>query len=87
MDKKKTRKKINILIIDSLRIVVDKTVDIAIIPAEDGDIGVVSTHAPFLSVLREGDIRLQNDDQIEKIPVKSGIVEVLNDSVRVLIET
>lgn len=62
----------------------------ATFPGSDGSFQVLNNHAPMISTLGEGDIRLvrevnkKNEEQI--IRVSGGVVEVLNNTVTVLAE-
>ncbi len=62
----------------------------ATFPGSDGSFQVLNNHAPMISTLGKGDIKLLKDadkkmDEIHLI-VDGGIVEVLNNKVTVLAE-
>ncbi len=55
-------------------------------PGSDGLFGILNNHAPMIAALGEGDILLRsNGGQEEKIKVKGGVTEVLNNKIMVLV--
>jgi F-type H+-transporting ATPase subunit epsilon len=59
-----------------------------VLPAEDGDICVLARHAPLLTRLRPGLVRLANEFEAEQIFfISSGFVEVQPHVVTVLADT
>ena len=58
-----------------------------ILPGIDGDLGVLSNHAPLITALKEGSISIiKESGETETFETKGGIVEVLNNKVIVLAE-
>ncbi len=57
------------------------------LPGTAGRFTVLSGHAPLISSLTEGDIEYKIGDLKEKVHIKSGFVEVLEDTVSVCAET
>ncbi len=56
-------------------------------PGLDGSFEVLNNHAPMISALRAGDIRLKfEDDSEESFKIKGGVLEVLNNKMLVLAE-
>ncbi len=57
-------------------------------PAENGEVGIAPRHAPFVSRLQPGDVRIQHEDGEEEfIYVSGGILEVQPHVVTVLSDT
>ena len=56
------------------------------LPGIDGLFEILNNHAPLISVLGNGSIKIKSGKGEETIPVVSGIVEVLNNEVSVLVE-
>jgi len=57
------------------------------LPGIDGSFEIMNDHAPLISVLKKGDIRVLIKDQSPQIfPVNGGVIEVLNNNVQVLAE-
>lgn len=57
------------------------------LPGSDGSIGVLNNHAPLISSLKKGTVRLKlNNGKEEKFDVNGGTVEVFNNKVIILAE-
>ncbi len=56
------------------------------LPGIDGGFQVLNNHAPVISALTEGVLRLVSTEGTREMNIKSGFVEVLNNRVVVLIE-
>jgi F-type H+-transporting ATPase subunit epsilon len=59
--------------------------DSVVAPAYDGEVGILTGHAPFMALLGEGELRL-GGGSARKFTVKGGFMQVLNDNVRVVTE-
>ena len=59
----------------------------AVLPASEGEIGVLPGHAPLLATLRVGIMRYRNDGRAERLVLSWGFAEVLPDRVIVMAET
>ncbi len=64
------------------------TVHLVQLPGIDGSFEVLTNHAPLISVLRKGRIKLLNSGEKEEhfIDIKGGVIEVLNNKVLILAE-
>lgn len=59
-----------------------------ILPAEMGELGIYPHHAPLLTRIKPGTVRIQNDGKPEEqIFVSGGILEIDHDGVTVLADT
>jgi F-type H+-transporting ATPase subunit epsilon len=58
------------------------------LPGIDGSFEVLNRHAPLISVLKKGKIKLINKGEKEEqfFEIKGGVIEVLNNNVLVLAE-
>ncbi len=57
-------------------------------PAADGEIGILPQHAPILSLLRNGTVRVHPvEGDVREFHVEHGVLSVDSDVVSVLIET
>jgi F-type H+-transporting ATPase subunit epsilon len=62
--------------------------DMVIAPGEDGELGIMPEHAPLLTRIKPGTIRIQQGGQdTEVIYVSGGMMEVQPDRVTVLADT
>jgi len=55
-------------------------------PGIEGDFGVLANHAPFMTTLKEGQIRVYNDGRIRTFDVRGGFADVTPDGLTVLAE-
>ena len=53
-------------------------------PAYDGEVGILTGHAPLMALLGEGELRLGGATR--RFKVSGGFMQVLNDQVRVVTE-
>ena len=56
------------------------------VPGVDGSMGFLNNHAPLITVLKAGDVKVKTEKGDELFPVKGGVVEVSNNTVIVLAE-
>jgi F-type H+-transporting ATPase subunit epsilon len=56
------------------------------LPGIDGLFQVLNNHAPLISALKEGTVKVEKDNSKQFFKIKSGIVEVLNNRISVLTE-
>ena len=59
--------------------------DSVIAPAYDGEVGILTGHAPLMALLGEGELRLGGGTG-RRFKVSGGFMQVLNDQVRVVTE-
>ncbi|CAG5087332.1 ATP synthase F1 subunit epsilon [Parvicella tangerina] len=57
-----------------------------IVPGSDGLLGILNDHAPLISSLTNGDVKLKTTDGEKTFTVNGGVVEVLNNKVMILAE-
>lgn len=79
--------KINFKIATPERVVFKEDVDSVTLPTRDGEITVLVNHAPLISVLKPGEIRIRKNDQEIILAVSGGFIEVLSTKVVVLADT
>ena len=56
------------------------------VPGVDGSMGFLENHAPLITVLKAGEVRVKTATGDQVFPVKGGVVEVINNTVMVLAE-
>ncbi|MFZ1693297.1 MAG: ATP synthase F1 subunit epsilon [Flavobacteriales bacterium] len=56
------------------------------VPGIDGGLGFLNNHAPLITVLRAGDVKVKTAEGEKSFAVKGGVVEVMNNTVLVLAE-
>jgi F-type H+-transporting ATPase subunit epsilon len=56
-------------------------------PGIDGSFGVLKNHAPLISILKKGTIKLTDaENKLQYIEINGGVVEVLKNKILVLAE-
>ena len=72
-------------IVSPLQLVLSRPVDMVVIPAEEGDMGVLEGHTPMIVMLRGGAISLYAGDEVsERLFVAGGFAEVTQERCTVL---
>ena len=61
--------------------------DFVVLPAADGEMGVLPGHMPFLVQLAEGEVRVTENDQVKRFAVSGGFAEIKDDVVSLFAET
>jgi F-type H+-transporting ATPase subunit epsilon len=60
--------------------------DSVIAPAYDGMVGILPRHAPFLTLLGEGDLTVRESGATHTFRVRGGFLQVVDDVVRIVAE-
>ena len=69
------------------RLLLSKSVEMVVVPGSEGDFGVLPRHAPFISTIRPGIIRVYEGGQVtDQIFVAGGFAEVTGTRCTVLAE-
>ena len=71
------------------RLVRSEDVYMVVVPGTEGEFGVLAGHAPYMSMIRDGDLAIYRtaDGEPERIPVKGGFAEVNENGLTVLAES
>jgi F-type H+-transporting ATPase subunit epsilon len=77
-------KSIHLVVITPERQVLDETADAVVIPAHDGELGVLRDRAPLVCELGVGQLRYSRAAQAERLFVDGGFAQVLDNQVTVL---
>lgn len=59
-------------------------VDLVVVPGSEGELGVLSAHAPLVTTLNPGELRYMKDGQEHIFAVGSGLLEVTQETVAIL---
>jgi F-type H+-transporting ATPase subunit epsilon len=62
-------------------------VDAVVLPGSEGELGVLPHHAPLISTLGAGELRLRKGGAEESFAIVGGFLQVLPDKVVVMAET
>ncbi len=79
--------KIKLEIVTAEAPVYSDSVDMVIAPGTMGEVGILPQHAPLLTTLKVGEIRVKKDGDEYAMFVEGGFMEVLPDSVTILANT
>lgn len=80
--------KLTVEIVTGERIVFTETdVDMVIAPGSDGTLGILPHHAPLISTLAHGELRVKKGDTEQSLVVFGGFIEVTPDKVIVLADS
>jgi F-type H+-transporting ATPase subunit epsilon len=71
-------------IVSQDRTVFEDDVDIVVLPGMDGEMGILPHHAPLLTTLKYGMIKVRIKDQEQVFTVAGGVAEIQPDIVTVL---
>ena len=64
----------------------DGEADAVTAPAFDGQVGILPKHAPFMTLLGEGSLKVRQGGSTTTFRVKGGFLQVVADRVRVVAE-
>ena len=80
--------KLTVEVVTGERIVlVEDDVDMVVAPGADGTLGILPRHAPIISLLALGEMRIIKEGREEALAVFGGFLEVAHNRVRVLADT
>ena len=72
-------------IVSPEKLLLSRSVDMVVIPASEGDMGVLGGHSPMIVTLRGGTISLYEGDQVtDRLFVSGGFAEVTTERCTVL---
>ncbi len=78
--------KIHLTVVTRERKIVEVDVEEIVLPAFDGEIGILPGHTPLLTTLRIGQMRYRAGSTVNRLVLSWGFAEVLPDRVIVLAE-
>ena len=65
----------------------DDVVDAVVLPGSEGELGILPHHAPLLSMLGAGELRIRKGGTEESFAIVGGFVQVRPDRIVVMAET
>jgi F-type H+-transporting ATPase subunit epsilon len=76
---------VSLEIVSPEKLLLSRPVDMVVIPASEGDIGVLEGHSPMIVMLRGGTIDLYEGDKItDRLFVNSGFAEITQERCTIL---
>ena len=74
-------------IVTGERLVYSGDVEVLVAPGIEGELGILPHHAPLLTMLQPGEIRIVVNGQEEYMVISGGFLEVLANTVTILADT
>lgn len=74
-------------VVSAERVVYSDEVDMVVAPGVEGSLGILPRHAPLMSVLGIGELRIKKGSEETPLAIGGGFLEVLNDRVTVLADS
>ena len=78
---------LTVSVISPERVLFEGQVDSLVAPAFDGEVGILPQHAPMMTLLGKGELRLGEGWSAGRFRVEGGFLQVVNDTVRVVTES
>ncbi len=78
---------LTVSVISPERILFEGAADSVVAPAFDGEVGVMTDHAPMLTLLGRGELRLSVGGAATRFTVQGGFMQVVDNTVRVVTES
>lgn len=80
--------KLEVEIVTGERVILSESdVDMVVAPGADGTLGILPKHAPLISTLAAGELRVKKGGREESIVVFGGFIEVTPEKVTILADT
>ena len=76
-----------VLVISPEASMFDGDADSVVVPIYDGQVGILPGHAPFMAPLGKGLLTVTHQGKAQKFTLAGGLLQVVNDTVRVIAET
>ncbi len=77
---------IKVSVISPEKVLFEGDVDAIVAPGFDGEVGILSGHAPMMTLLGRGELRLGSGAAATRFAVEGGFLQVVDDQVRVVTE-
>ena len=74
-------------IVTAERLVYSEDVDIVVAPGIEGELGILPHHAPLMTTLQAGELRVKESGEEYSLAISGGFLEVRPDRVIVLADT
>ena len=77
---------LTISVISPEAVLFEGTTDSVVAPAFEGQVGILTGHAPMVTLLGKGELRLGGEGVGKRFTVEGGFLQVVDDVVRVVTE-
>lgn len=79
--------KLNLEIVTAERVVQSDEVDLLVVPGIDGEMAILPSHAPLMTMLQPGELIVRKGGTDTSIFVSGGFFELMNDKVTILADS
>ena len=80
-------KTFNLKVLASDRVFYDGRCKMAVVPAQDGELGVLANHGDMVAALNMGEMRIQKEDGLwETALIGKGVMQDINNRMTILVE-
>ncbi len=76
----------NVTLISPEGSVFEGEADSVVVPAHDGEVGILPRHAPFMTLLGSGKLVVRGGEGVSTFVVEGGFMQVTDDTVRIVTE-
>ena len=73
-------------IVTAERLVFSDDVDVIVAPGIEGELGILPYHAPLMTILRAGELRVRRGEEEFLLAISGGFLEVRSDRVIALVD-
>jgi F-type H+-transporting ATPase subunit epsilon len=77
---------LNVTVISPEAVLFEGETDAVVVPAFDGELGILTGHAPMMTLLGKGTLRLGSGGSGRRFAIEGGFLQVVENQVRVVTE-
>ena len=77
---------LTVSVISPERVLYEGDATSVVAPAYDGEVGILTDHAPMMTLLGRGTLRVEGSGGTQRYSVQGGFLQVLDNKVRVVTE-
>jgi len=77
---------LTVTVISPEAVLFEGTADSVVAPAYDGEVGILTGHAPMMALLGKGTLRVGGSGEARQFVIEGGFLQVLENQVRVVTE-
>ena len=77
---------LKVSVISPEAVLFEGTAEAVVAPAFDGKVGILTGHAPMMTLLGKGELRLDEGSSERRFNIDGGFLQVVQDHVRVVTE-
>jgi F-type H+-transporting ATPase subunit epsilon len=77
---------LKVSVISPERVLFEGEASSVVVPAFDGEVGILQGHAPMITLLGKGSLRLDGGAGAKRFDIEGGFLQVVDNNVRVVTE-